>query len=127
MADRSLGQAGLIVVDQRYDVPSRDIAVVDDREAGAAQVEMNVRDFAGGNRGSEGAGVKKAREGEKREIVDVLRLAGDLRHAFFAKHIAADCAPSRHRGDYMLRNSRWFPARLDHAYVEPRGGAPLGI
>ena len=37
MADRALGKAGLIVVDQRDDVPARDVAVVDDRETGAAQ------------------------------------------------------------------------------------------
>ena len=96
--DLPLDEAGLIVVDERDDVATGDVAMVDDGETGAAQIQMSVRDLAGGNRGPERAGVQEAGKGE---IVDVLRLAGDLRHAFLAEHIAAHGAPLRHARDYM--------------------------
>ena len=87
VADRPLGQARLIVLDQRDDVAAGNVAVVDDGEAGGVEIEADVRNLSGRDGRSDGARVQEVGE---REVVDVPRGAGDLLDAFLAKDVAAD-------------------------------------
>ena len=62
MADRARRQTGLIVVDQRDDVPARDVAVIDDGEAAGVEIEADRGNLAGRNRRPDGARVQQIRE-----------------------------------------------------------------
>ena len=41
MTDRPLGQTRLVIVDERDDVSARDVAVIDDGESGAIEIEFD--------------------------------------------------------------------------------------
>jgi hypothetical protein len=87
MADRSLGQTGLIVFNQCDDVPSWNVAVVDDREAVGVEIEADRGDLAGRDGRPHGARIQEIGEGD---VVEVSRPAADLAGAFLAKDVAAD-------------------------------------
>ena len=94
VADRALREARLIVLDQRDDVAARNVAVVDDGEAGGVEVEADVRDLAGRDGRSDRARVQEIRE---TEVVDVPRRAGDLLDAFLAKDVSSDSTTLCHK------------------------------
>jgi hypothetical protein len=94
MPDGALRQTRLIVVDERHDVSAWDVAVVDRGESGGVEIQPDVEDLAGWNRGPNRAAVQQIR---KREVVDVPRGAGDLVDALLAKHVAADRGARGHR------------------------------
>ena len=75
MANRPLGEARLVVLDQRDDVAAGDISEVHDREASGVEIETDRCDLAGRDGRPDGARVQEVGE---REIVDVVRGAGDL-------------------------------------------------
>ena len=85
--DLVLGQARLILVDQRDDVLAGDVAVVDDGESGLVEIETNGVERSARDRGANRPAVKHAR---KRQIVDIPGGAGDLGVCVLAADIAAD-------------------------------------
>src|SRR5207237_2612984 len=120
----ALGERRLVVVDQRDDVSARNVAMIDEREAGRFEIEADVDDLSGRNGGADRARVQQTGE---RDVVDVARGAGHLLHAFFAKDVAADrsarlppatnvctCDP-RHPRDYMSPLRRLSQAALDQS------------
>ncbi len=87
VAHLALGQARLVVFDQRDDVPARDVVEVHDREAVAAQFMTDRQDLATGNRRADGSAVEHP---GKREIVHIPSRSGDLGGAFLARNLLPD-------------------------------------
>ena len=87
VADGGVHEQGINVIDQRDDVAAGDVAVVDDREARAAEHRPDVHNGAGRDGGTDRPAVKQAGE---RQVVDIARAARDLLDAFFAKDAATD-------------------------------------
>src|SRR5262249_14549622 len=89
-------QARLVVVDERHDVAARDVAMVDDGEAGGVEGERAADDLAAWNRRADRPRVEQAGE---RQVVDVARGAGDFLGAFLPQDVASNGAsrPRSHR------------------------------
>ena len=87
VADRALGETRLIVVDQRDEVAAGDVAVVDDGEPVAVEVQADIGNFAGRNRRANCPSIQHPRQ---REIVDVAGGAGDFVEPLLARNIAAN-------------------------------------
>ena len=85
----AVGEARLVVLDERHDVTARDVAGADDREAGRVEVDVDRRDLPARDRGPDRDPVEHARQ---HEIVHVGRLAGDLVEALLAGRARADDA-----------------------------------
>src|SRR5260221_14641043 len=101
VANGPLGQARLIVVDERDDVTTGDIAIADDREAAGVEIERDSGDLPGRNRRTNSTRVQEIR---KRQVVDVPRRARNLFAAFLAENVASD-GPG-HAGLYVRRLGR---------------------
>ena len=100
MTNDALGETGLVLVDQRHDVASRNVVMIDDGETGAIEIAANADDFAGRNGRSNGASEEQTR---KREIVEVLRAPGHFRNALFPEDVCPDRTPPGHAVDYTSR------------------------
>ena len=87
VADLALDEAGLVVRDQRDDVPARDVAVVHHGEAGGVEVEPNAGEAAAGDGGADRPAVEHA---GKAEIVGVAGLPGRLADPVLPRHAPAD-------------------------------------
>ncbi len=87
VTDRPLGQARLVLLDERDDVASGNVACVDDGEAGGVEVEGDVGDVARGNRRANRPRVQQIGE---REVVDIAGRAGHLVAAVLTKHVPSD-------------------------------------
>ncbi len=85
--DHVLGQARLIVDDERDDVAAGDVAVIDDGEARRVEQRVDGADAAAGDRRPDRPPVQHAREDE---VVDVLRRPGDLVDPVAARDVAAN-------------------------------------
>src|SRR5262249_4406493 len=95
--------------DQRDDVASGNIPMIDDDEAGAIETRFDAYDRARWNRGPDGAAVQQAGE---REIVEIARGAGHLLDALLAEDVPADRPRgARHGADYMRRYAVFFNRR----------------
>ena len=70
--DIPLDETGLIVLDERDDIPAGDVVDVDDGEAVERKIEVNAGDLPARNRGSNGSCVEETGECE---IVDITRAA----------------------------------------------------
>jgi hypothetical protein len=79
--DLALHEVRLVVLDERDDVASRDVRVVDDREARAVEVEVDGLQLAAGHRRADGPPVEHAREAE---VIDVARRSEGLCQSFRA-------------------------------------------
>ena len=81
--DDVVGQAGLVVQDERDAIGRGDVARGDDGELvpGKAALEADAANASARDRTPDGDAVQEARH---RQVVHVARLAGDLRAAFFA-------------------------------------------
>ena len=86
VAHLALDQVGLVVLDERDDVAARDVAVIDQREAGAVEIEVQGRDLAGRDRGADRAPVQHPREAE---VVDVARRPAGLGQALLPRDAPA--------------------------------------
>ena len=64
----AVGQARLVILDERHDVDARDVTGIDDGEAGGIEVETEARDPAAGDGRSDGPGIELARPPK---IIDV--------------------------------------------------------
>jgi len=87
VTDRALGQARLVVVDQRDDVASGDVVEVDDREPVRVERKGDVGNRARRDRRANRARVEQA---GKRQVVDVSRGTRNLVSAFLAGDVAPD-------------------------------------
>ena len=75
VSDDALGQARLIVGNQRHDVAARDVTMIDDGEPDCVEEEVDRPDPATGDRRADGPAVDHAGEDE---VVDVLCRPSDL-------------------------------------------------
>ena len=104
--DHPLGQARLIVDDERDDVAPWDVAVIDDGEPGLVEQEVHRADAPAGDRRPDGPPVQHSREDE---VVDVSRRPGDSLHAVAARDVAANGC---HRTGFRLRAQGCRPSRV---------------
>lgn len=93
MADVCRRQRRLILVDQRDDVSSRNVAVVNDREPGTVEFIADIGDLAGRHGRSDRPNVEDI---VKADVVDIARQSSDLLLPFFAENISSNGA-RRHR------------------------------
>lgn len=93
VADACRGQRRLILVDQRDDVSSRNVAVVNDREAGPVELIADIGDLAGRHGRSDRPNVEDI---VKPDVVDIARQSSDFLLPFFAENISSD-GTRRHR------------------------------
>ena len=94
MTYHRLRQARLVLVDQRDDVLSGHVAVVDDREAVAIEVVADVRDRAGWHGRSDRANVEDVVEAD---VVDVEGSTSDLLMALLAEDVFSNSPTLCHR------------------------------
>ena len=87
VVDAAVGEAGLVVGDERHHVTARDVAGVDDREPGGVEGEANPPDPAAGDGRPDRAGV---RAGPARQVVHVTRCPGSLGCAVLASDVPPD-------------------------------------
>jgi hypothetical protein len=86
-------EARLVFVDQRDDIPTRHVAVIDDGEAGPIEVVADVCDLSGRHGRSDRPNVEDI---VKPDIVDITRQARDLLVTFFPENVASDGTALRH-------------------------------
>ena len=79
--------SGLVIVDQRDDIASGNVARADDRETCRVEVERDAGDLAGGDGRANRARVQEIRE---RNVVDIARAAGRFVAPFLAKDVASN-------------------------------------
>ena len=87
-SDLALGEARLVVLDQRDDVAARGCRG-SPRRRSPRRANANLADLPARDRRAHGAAVEHAGEGE---VVDVARAPGDLRGSLLARDVAADDA-----------------------------------
>jgi hypothetical protein len=87
VANLALGEQGLVVLDQRDDVPAGDVPVIDDGESRAIELEAYVADASPRNRRANRACVEHA---GKREVVDVPRGTADLFEGVLSWDVGTD-------------------------------------
>jgi len=68
VAHLAIGQARLVVHDERHEVSSRDVPGANDREPGGVEVEADTFDASAGNGGADRPGVEHSRE---RQVINV--------------------------------------------------------
>jgi hypothetical protein len=88
MPNVSLHEERLILLDEVDDVSARNVAVVDDGEAGEIEVEFDRPHASSRNRGSNCSAVEHSGENQ---IVRIERAAGGFPDSVLSSNVVADC------------------------------------
>ena len=120
VAHLAFDEVGLVVLDERDDVAAGDVAVIDEGEAGAVEVEVDGRQLAGRDRGADRSPVQHSREAE---VVDVARRAAGLVEAL----PAGDAATHDAHGRSVLQSRPDRPHAGGEAFLDCSWNARLRL
>src|SRR4029453_352300 len=95
-------QARLVIVDERDDVSARNVAVIDDGESAAIEIEFDADHLSRRDARADGPSVQKT---WKDEVVYITCCAGCLCNTLFAQDVSPDGPDATHSTDYRRKRS----------------------
>jgi hypothetical protein len=95
-------QARLVIVDERDHVSSRNVAVIDDGEPAAIEIEPDADHFSRWDARADGSSVQETR---KHEVVHITCCAGCLCNTLFAEDVSPDGPDATHSADYRRKRN----------------------
>src|SRR5262245_3171224 len=110
MSNHPRGQARLVIVDERDHVSARNVAMIDDGEPTAIEIELDADHLSRWDARADGSSVQKTR---KDEVVHITCCAGCLCNTLFSEDISPDGPDATHSADYRRKRNMSGCAQLE--------------